>query len=267
VRISPDGNRIAYGLGTTGAAEIWVYSFARGTSTRLTFTGVNGTPVWSNDGRDVFFSAIAGLRTTIFRTSADGGREPTAVIALDGRLYLKTVSADGTWALVDSVGSTGTLANIAKIPLLTGASTELIVNTARDEYAAALSPDGRLIAYQAVEGGRPEVYVRELGASTGRWQVSNGGGEEPMWSPDGRALYYRFESRLMRVSIDRTSTFAASLPEILFDGIFNLRSDTGVSYQPHPDGKRLLMLRRAQAASNGSVRMITNWLKELTPDK
>ncbi len=84
-----------------------------------------------------------------------------------------------------------------------------------------------------------------------------------MWSPDGRTLYYRFESRLMRVSVDRTGTFATSLPEILFDGILNLRSDTGVSYDPHPDGKRLLMVRRAQAASNGSVRLITNWVNEL----
>ncbi|MDQ3421476.1 MAG: hypothetical protein M3541_22345, partial [Acidobacteriota bacterium] len=140
---------------------------------------------------------------------------------------------------------------------------ELIVSTARDEYAAALSPDGRLLAYQAVEGGRPEIYVRELVASAGRWQVSNAGGEEPMWSPDGRTLYYRFESQLMRVSVERTATFAASLPEILFAGILNLRSDTGVSYDPHPDGKRLLMVRRAQAASNGSVRLITNWVNEL----
>jgi Tol biopolymer transport system component len=263
IRISPDGSRLAYALGTTGAADIWVYSFARGTSTRLTFTGINGTPAWSRDGRDVFFSAIEGLRTTILKTSADGGREPAAIVALDGRLYLKTVSADGTWALADSVGSTGTLANVAKIPLRTGASPELIVNTSRDEYGAALSPDSTLIAYQAVEGGRPEVYVRELAASAGRWQVSNAGGEEPMWSPDGRSLYYRFESRLMRVTVDRTGTFAASLPEILFDGILNLRSDTGVSYDPAPDGKRLVMIRRAQAASNGSVRMVTNWVNEL----
>jgi len=263
IRISPDGTRLAYALGTTGAADIWIYSFTRGTSTRLTFTGVNGTPAWSTDGRDVFFSAIQGAGTTLFRTSADGGREPTAVAALDGRVSLKHIARDRTWAIVDMIGGLNTLANIARVPLGNGGSPEPLVNTAPDEYAAALAPDERFFAYQAVEAGRPEIYVRALGASGGRWQVSNAGGEEPMWSPDGRALYYRFESQLMRVSVDRSGAFAASLPEILFDGVLNLRSDTGVSYDVHPDGKRLLMIRRAQAASNGTVRMVTNWFNEL----
>jgi eukaryotic-like serine/threonine-protein kinase len=263
IRISPDGTRFAYALGTTGAADIWVYSFTRGTSTRLTFTGVNGTPAWSADGRDVFFSAIQGARTTLFRTSAEGGREPTAVGALDGRASLKAIARDSTWAIVDVIGGLDTLANIARVPLGNRGSPEPLVNTAPDEYAAALAPDERFFAYQAIEAGRPEIYVRAIGASGGRWQVSNAGGEEPMWSPDGKALYYRFESRLMRVMVDRTGAFAASLPEVLFDGVFNLRSDTGVSYDVHPDGKRLLMIRGAQAASSGTVRVITNWLSEL----
>ncbi len=263
IRISPDGTRIAYALGTTGAADILVHSIVRGTSTRLTFTGVNGTPVWSKDGREVFFSAIQDTKTTIFRTSAEGGREPTQVVALDGRIYLKNISDDGTWALGDSVGYTGTFSNILRIPLNVGASADLIVQTPRDE-AGALSPDGRLLAYQSIEKGRMEVFVSELGAAAGRWQVSHAGGEEPMWSPDGRALYYRFESTLMRVSVDRSATFAPSLPEVLLNDILNMRTDTGVSYAPHPDGKRLLMVRRAQATSNGSVRLITNWVNELT---
>ena len=45
VRISPDGSRVAVVQGTSGVADIWVYTFARGTYTRLTFTGINATPV------------------------------------------------------------------------------------------------------------------------------------------------------------------------------------------------------------------------------
>jgi hypothetical protein len=49
----------------------------------------------------------------------------------------------------------------------------------------------------------------------------------------------------------------------MFDGIFNLRSDTGVSYQPHPDRKRLLLTRPADVMSSGTVRVITRWFDEL----
>ena len=108
----------------------------------------------------------------------------------------------------------------------------------------AVSPDGRFLAYQSDADGRPEVYVRLLAPSSGRWQISNAGGEEPMWAPDGKSIYYRIEGRMMKVPVTATETFEAGLPVQIFDGVYNLRSDTGISYQPHPDGTRLLMTRR-----------------------
>ena len=263
IRISPDGTRMAVAQGTSCLADIWVYSFARGTNTRLTFTGVNATPVWSADGRDVFFVAVEGRGTKVFKTSADGGREATALTSTDGRVYLKHVSDDASWAVVDYFAFGDARANVGRLPLRQDAKIEPLVGTRADEYAAALSPDGRFVAYQSDEGGQPEIYVRELAASAGRWQVSNAGGEEPMWSHDGRMIFYRIEGRLMRVTVATGATFTAGLPELMFDGIFNLRSDTGVSYEPHPDGKRLLMTRPADVVSSGNVRVITGWLDEL----
>jgi eukaryotic-like serine/threonine-protein kinase len=265
VRLSPDGSRVAVGQGASGVADIWVYTFARGTYTRLTFTGVNATPVWSADGRDLFFSALDNnaARSTIFRTSADGGREPVAVTSADERLYLKYVSDDASWALVDYVGSGGARANVGRIALKTDAKVEPIVATRSDEYAGALAPNGRLLAYQSDSDGRPEVYVRTLAASSGRWQISNAGGEEPMWAPDGKSIYYRIEGRLMRVPVIAADPFQTGLPVQVFDGVYNLRSDTGVSYTPHPDGTRLLMTRSADVISAGSVRVMTRWFDEL----
>jgi hypothetical protein len=54
-----------------------------------------------------------------------------------------------------------------------------------------------------------------------------------------------------------------AVPAQMFDGIYNLRSDTGVSYQPHPDGARFLMTRPADASSSGNIRMITRWFDGL----
>jgi Tol biopolymer transport system component/tRNA A-37 threonylcarbamoyl transferase component Bud32 len=269
IRISPDGARVAVAQGTSGVADIWVYTFARGTYTRLTFTGVNATPVWSADGRDIFFSAIdqKTLVTTILRTSADGGREAVPVASSKLRLYLKHVSRDARWALVDFVGYAGARGNIGRLELKPGVTVDPVVATRSDEYASAVSPDERFVAYQSDADGRPEVYVSRLGQSSGRWQISNAGGEEPRWAPDGKSIYYRIEGRLMRVPVAAGDPFQAGLPVLLFDGVYNLRSDTGISYQPHPDGTRLLMTRSADVISAGSIRVITGWFDELRKAK
>jgi serine/threonine-protein kinase len=265
IRLSPDGSRVALTDGTSGRGDIWVYTFARGTYTRLTFSLVNATPIWSADGREVYFSALdtKTLRSRVMKTSADGGREPTTIATTEGRMYLKCLSSDASWAVVDYIAFGGMRANVGRLALREGAKVEPIVETKADEYAGMVSPDGRFLAYQSDEGGQYEVYVRELAASGGRWQVSNAGGEEPMWSHDGRTLFFRAEGRLMRVAVQGGSTFTDGVPTQMFDHIYNLRSDTGVSYDPHPDGTRLLMMRRADASTRGSIRVMTGWFDTL----
>ncbi|MDQ3421717.1 MAG: serine/threonine-protein kinase, partial [Acidobacteriota bacterium] len=226
IRISPDGKRVAFADGTSGLGDIWVYSFERGTRTRLTFSGITATPVWTADGRDIIYAEIMpdAKGTRLMRTSADGGREPVSVGSALARVYLKDVSADGTWAVVDYISNTGTRADIGRVPLRPDATIEPLVKTKADDFGATLSPDGRYLAYNSDEGGAMEVFVRELQGSTGRWQVSNSGGEEPRWAADGRAIFYRSGSSLMRVAVETTPTFRAELPSMLFDGVYIVRS-------------------------------------------
>src|SRR5882672_10343817 len=71
---------------------------------------------------------------------------------------------------------------------------ELFLRTPFDEYEPAFSPDGRWIASTSSESGRLEVYVRPFPrgapAGSGKWQISTGGGVHPIWSRDGRELFY-----------------------------------------------------------------------------
>ncbi len=164
LRISPDGKRLAFAEGTSGLADIWVYSFDRGTRTRLTFNGTNATPVWSANSQEIIYAEILpdAKGTKFLRTSADGGREPITVGSAVARVYLKHVSADGEWALVDYVDNTGTGANVGRVPLRPDAPIEPVVQTGADDFAGMLSPDGRFLAYQSDEGGTIEVFVRDL---------------------------------------------------------------------------------------------------------
>ena len=73
------------------------------------------------------------------------------------------------------------------------------------ESNAALSPDGRRLAYQSNETGRNEVYVTSFPVPGRKWQVSQGEGMMPAWRGDGREVYYRDERGLWAAEVDGAS--------------------------------------------------------------
>ena len=266
VRLSPDGSRVAVLDNGTGSGDVWVYGFARGTFTRLTFTGKNATPVWSHDGKEIYFAEIEPRGSSrILKIVADGGREPQLVASANQprRMYLMNVSRDGSWALVTYIAFGGSRANVGRLPLTINGQLQPLVESPADEFAATLSPDERYFAYQSDEGTRSEVYVREVSASGGRWQVSSAGGEEPLWSRDGKTLFYRYEGRFLSVAIDAGPGFQFGMPAQLFEGVVNLRSDSGITYDADAKADRFLMIQSTDGASRGSVRVITHWADQL----
>jgi serine/threonine-protein kinase len=264
-RFSPDGSRVALLQGSSGGGDVWVYDFGRGTFTRLTFTATNATPIWSPDGKSIYYVSIdqAGNKSTIFRKPADGSREAEAVATINSDAYLKAIERDGETALCDA-GTFMNRGDIIRVPLKQDAQSTPIINTQFNEFAAALSADGRWLAYQSNESGGPEVYVHDMAGSGGRWQISTAGGEEPRWSPDGRELYYRNNNLFMSVAVDTRSTFQNGTPKTLFNGVYDLRSNSGVSYDVDPKGNRFFMIRLAENAnSTAQVRIVLNWFDEL----
>jgi hypothetical protein len=67
----------------------------------------------------------------------------------------------------------------------------------------------------------------------------------------------------MAVAVDTRTTFEAKPPVVLFDGIYNLRSDTGISYAVAPKGDRFLMIRLTQENVASTLTAVTNWFAEL----
>jgi Tol biopolymer transport system component len=268
-RLSPDGTRVAvtWQTLTAGNGDIWVSDLTRKTFTRLSFSEGAVSPVWSPDGKTIYYSAIdpTGRKTTIMRRPADGSRDAERVVVLDTRAYLQAVTPDEKTALIDyqSVGQGSLKGELMTIALAENAKPQPLVTSDFDEYGGSWSPDRRWLAYESDESGRPEVYVRDTSSGGGRWQVSTNGGDEPHWSPDGRSLYYRTESQLMVVAVDTRTTFAPSPPALVFDGIYNLRSATGVSYAVAPKGDRFLMVRLTEEGVTSTVTVVVNWFAEL----
>ncbi|HXG87490.1 MAG TPA: protein kinase [Vicinamibacterales bacterium] len=264
--ISPDGRRLAVSVIAGGGREIWIHDFERKTFAKLTFGGQNLTPVWSSDSNWVYYAAAEpdGAASTIYRRAADGSSEPEALVTLPNRIYLAFISPDGRTAVYDKPADAKQGYDIWRIALVKGAAPEPIVSTPFEDFGPRLSPDGRWLAYQSLESGRGEVYVRPFDHGAGRWQVSTAGGEEPKWSPDGRQLFYRSGSVMMAVPIEKSTTFQFGTPAELFSGVYGARTDTGFIYDVHPRLQKFVMIRPPQQEPTPNlVRVVDNWFSEL----
>ena len=99
-QISPDGTRLALTVGTGDTRDVWIHNFSTKTLTRLTFGGQNWTPVWSVDGRDIFYVAIeSGIKTSLLRKPADGSADAQRLAQIEGEAYLTHVQ--GNTAIFD----------------------------------------------------------------------------------------------------------------------------------------------------------------------
>ena len=113
----------------------------------------------------------------------------------------------------------------------------MIANTAFVETMPRVSPDGHWIAYVTGESGSPQVVVQPFPGPGSRTQVSVRGGTEPVWSHDGRRLFYRDTQHLIAANVSTTSSFSVTSRETLFTDDFVRYSLPHANYDVSPDGK------------------------------
>ncbi|HEX5215102.1 MAG TPA: protein kinase [Vicinamibacterales bacterium] len=266
IRVSPDGARIAVLVGSSGAGDVWIYDTHSTAFTRLTFDQKNASPVWSGDGRWIYYASIksTGDETTVRRRPVDGSREPESLGVVKTRGFLDAVDPSGKMAYLTEYALRQTsYVDIGQLPLAGGPHT-LLIGGQGSQSASSISPDGRWLAYQSDEGSRFEIYVRDLSGAGGRSPVSTTGGEEPRWSADGREIFYRNDTRFMVAAVTTKPEFRSNPPQVLFEGIYNLRSDTGMTYDVDSKTGRFAMLRpagQAAGAAAARVRVVMNWIE------
>ena len=270
--ISPDGMTVAFGmLNREILGHIWLYDLAGGSLSQFTFEGTaNRRPVWTPDGSRITFYSDREPPRDIYWKLTDLSGQAELLLEQSFDVIPGSWSVDNILTFFsirpDSGPDIGTLEiqdGIAKpIPFL---------ETQAGEAAPRFSPNGKWIAYMSRESGALEVWVRPYpNTGGGQRRVSIGGGTEPVWSPDGRELFFRSplpDSDMMaaRVLTDPVLTFEPARK--LFDGQgYEVGRSGGQGYAVHPDG-RFLMITRDQSEEVPTppqrIHVVLNFLEEL----
>ncbi len=268
-RVSPGGQRVAF----NNSSNIWVYDLARGTPTQLTFDGGNH-PVWSPDGEWL----ALGSGGDLLLMPADGSSDPELLLEDDKWRLPQDWSPDGK-ALLYQEWSTETGRDLWILPLdgwspgadqtpKVSGSPIPFLRTLASEMTGFFSPDGEWIAYTSVGSVRSQVYVKRSDGSGGTWRISVNNGNSPVWSLDGRKLYFLGYRTMWEVTLQFEPEFSASPPKSLFRDLGEKRflsqgNYLGKSWDIVADGERMLMLRGTEPDRPKQINVVLNWFEEL----
>ncbi|MEJ0086720.1 MAG: protein kinase [Pseudomonadota bacterium] len=266
-RVSPDGRRVAIDVMDAADRDIWMWDIGRRTLERFT-KDPTGNPIvtWSPDGSHLAFGSERSGVSNVYRQASDGSGEPERLLASDALQMPISYTPDGR--LLVSVDVAGQQRDIYLMTLDGQRKSEPLIHGPANELWAEVSPDERWVAYDSDESGQFEVYVRPYpNAYQGsRWQVSAAGGRQPVWSRDGRELFYRnFSGALMSVPVAAGPGFAPGRPVRLFEGTGYTGAGSqgsGRTYDVSPDGSRFLMVQTGEQFSTPLVAVL-NWFEEL----
>jgi len=264
-RLSKDGEKVALEVRGVLETRIWVDELDRGSWTELTTDAAGQAPVWSADGRWVYFMREdTDGRAAVWRKSIDFTSPADLLWRPEGHLpYPESVPDDGRFLLYSaSFGDQNDIWLLWR----TGdhSAIPLTQTPAISEEGVQAHPSGRWIAYTSLEASRSQIIVQELsenGSLGRRYIISGSGGAEPMWSRDGTMLYYRIGTQLIAVDIDTEPEFRAGEPRVLLREFPGDAPVLRADYDIAPDGRVITAIPQSQWNAQ-RLDVVINWFRE-----
>jgi serine/threonine-protein kinase len=276
-RISPDGNRVVFSVDDGKETNVWVYELSGTTSMRrVTFGGNNRFPIWTPDGQRITFQSDREKDLAIWwqRTETSGNAERLTK-PVEGTSHVPESWSPRDDQLMYSV-ATESSATLWAFSLRDKKGERFDGVESRSPVGAVFSPDGRWVSYYATEDGSSAVYVQPFPPTGDKYLISkgsasNGAATHPIWSPDGKELFYIPILGLFEVvAVQTRPTFAVGNPATL-PGVAFVRGSLGTAskrnYDMHPDGKRFITVVSPDQQTGNlvvpEIRVIENWFEEL----
>jgi Tol biopolymer transport system component len=259
--LSPDDKKVAVDDSNSIVAGIWIYELGSNKpKARLSFnTGVNRTPVWSPDGRQVAFASHQQAEISI-KAIAGGTPEETVLTSPSaGIAGVGDWSRDGRYLLFGEDRLLRVLPLFGDRKPYAYTTTPVMTTQA---VGAVFSPDGRWVAYTSSDSMRPpEVFVSPFPWTGAKWQVSSGLGTQPLWRGDGKEIFYYDLSDIVAAEVDGSgATFQVGNSKHLFH--VSLHGLNAREYGVTRDGQRFLAIVPREGSSQ-SLTLVQNWPAEL----
>jgi serine/threonine-protein kinase len=271
--LAPDGRRLAVTLlpnvgydSVARTSNIWIKRLDRGPGIKLTLDRTTSSSAsWTPDSRSVTFTSNRTGSFDLWTTRADGSTQAAVQIHEKRGVFTPRWSPEGKWLVFRTDFFQTGAGDILGIRPGVDTVAVSLVATRFSEVAPAISPDGRWLAYTSNESGRYEVYVVPFpNTAAAKWAVSTRGGTEPLWSHNGKELFYRdVEGNLVAVKVKSTPTFSLGRSATLFPAANYFSFERVAQYAVAPDDRRFLMIRRVPGGVPDELIVVDNWFEEL----
>ena len=264
VRVSPDGAYAAFKvpLHGDGNADLWIYDLERQTEIRLA-RDIGLTAVWTPDSNEVFYNRQSPPKT--IRHKIDGTEEPKTV----AQFWITTTSCspDGkvllaNWSDPNQPNMSGDIRAVSLDEGRTVTAHRPLIERLNHQMFGVWSPDGRWFAYSSDESGGWEVYVEPYPGPGPKTKISTSGGLKPIWSRDGKELFYRSGGKMMvAATIETEPEFRVIGRKELFEWEY-MHCIICQTYDVAPDG-RFLMIKDPKEPPYQRINVVLNWFDEL----
>jgi Tol biopolymer transport system component len=260
-RLSPDGTQVAFSISTGPQSlrgDIWTYSLADRSLRRISFGGTGLLPLWHPTEPKIFFADSDD--STLKSKPADGRGEAVTVLEFSAPTLPSSLSPDGesiSITQIDDVTSSyiASLENGEERLVAAGSSTP------------AISPDGRWIAYGSPAAGLAMVYVEPIEGG-GKWQISTDYASYPLWSRDGKKLFFiriSDQRAMMEVDVDLTGeTFQYGMPRVLFDDLTLYSTTTAPRLNWDTDGEQFIFVKMIRDDNSlFRIEVVLDWAQQI----